>query len=161
MRPLWPLLLPGLFACEPPRPAVYARYQPSVASETWCRLGEGAYAFVSRPEVEPSLVGFRCKAPHRAPPPEMERPGSTFAELVLEPGASIEIPVELPEALQGVGCRLDSVLIPHGKRSSDLAIEIASAGRAVPIVAYAQLPPPSEDGAVPRSVVSDGPAAVR
>jgi hypothetical protein len=154
-------LLAVLCACEPPRPAVYAKYQPSeVASESWCRLGEGAYAFVPRPQVAPSLVSSDCIAPRRDPPPVMMRPASTFAELVVEPGASIEIPVQLPKVLRATGCQLDSVLIPHGKRTSDVAIEIADAGRVVPIVSYEQRPPPREEGVVQRTVV-DGSGARR
>jgi len=157
------LLLPQLCACGSSRRAVeYARYQPSlVESESWCRLGEGAYAFVPRPQVAPSLVGSECSPPRRDPLPEMTRPGSTFAELVVEPGGAIEIPVQLPKALQDAGCLLDSVLIPHGERASDIAIEIAtSGGGVVPIVSYAKLPPPSEDGVMKRAVV-DGSGAPR
>jgi hypothetical protein len=47
-------------------------------------------------------------------------------------------------------------MIPHGKRISDLAIEIVSAGRAVPIVSYEQIPLPPEESAASRTVVSDG-----
>jgi len=36
--------------------------------------------------------------------------------------------VQLPKALQGAGCRIDSVLIPHGKRVSDPAIESGARG---------------------------------
>ena len=155
MRRLWPLL--GLCACsELPRPVVYAQYRPAVASESWCRVDAGVFAFVPQPQVGPSLVGHGCTAPRRAPAPAMAPAGSTFAELVVEPGGAIEIPVQLPEALRGAGCRLDSVVIPHGKRVSDLAIEIAIAGRMLPIVSYEQLPAPPEDGVSPRTVVSDG-----
>lgn len=155
MRRIWLLL--GLCACgSTRRPVEHAEYQPAVASESWCRLDAGVFAFAPQPQLRPPLLGRGCTAPRRDPAPAAAPAGSTFAELVIEPGGSIEIPVQLPKALQGVGCRIDSVLIPHGKRSSDLAIEIASAGRVVPIVAYAQLPPPSEEGASPRSVVSDG-----
>jgi hypothetical protein len=155
MRRIWLLL--GLCACgETPRPVVHAQYRPAVASESWCRLGTGVFAFVPRPQVGPALLGSGCTAPRRDPAPAMARVGSTLAELVVEPGGSIEIPVQLPKVLQGVGCRIDSVLIPHGRRISDLAIEIASAGRAVPIVSYERLPPPPEEGVSPRTVVSDG-----
>lgn len=156
MRRIWLLL--GLCACGGARrPVEHAEYRPAVASESWCRLDAGVFAFAPQPPLGPPLLGRGCTAPRRDRAPTPGPAGSTLAELVIEPGGSIEIPVQLPKALQGVGCRIDSVLIPHGKRSSDLAIEIASAGRVVPIVAYAQLPPPSEDGALPRSVVSDGP----
>jgi hypothetical protein len=153
MRRIWLLL--GLCACsETPRPVVLAQYRPAVDSETWCRINAGIFAFVPHPQVGPSLLGHGCTASRRAP--VSVTAGSTFAELVVEPGGSIEIPVQLPKVLQGAGCRIDSVLIPHGMRTSDLAIEIASAGRVVPIVSYEQLPPPSERGVWPRSVVSDG-----
>ncbi len=157
MRRIWLLL--GLCACgETPRPVVYAQYRPEVASESWCRLGAGVFAFVPHPQVARPLLGYGCTAPRRDPAPAMAPAGagSTFAELVVEPGGSIEIPVQLPKVLQGAGCRIDSVLIPHGKRISDLAIEIANAGRMVPIVSYEQLPPPPEEGVSPRTVVSDG-----
>jgi hypothetical protein len=127
-----------------------------VASERWCRVDAGVFAFVPHPQVGPSLLGHGCTPPRRDPAPANAPAGSTFAELVVEPGGSIEIPVQVPEALQGAGCRIDSVLIPHGKRTSDLAIEIANAGRMLPIVAYEQLPPPPEDGVSPRTLVSDG-----
>jgi hypothetical protein len=155
MRRLWLLL--GLCACsELPRPVAYARYRPEVASERWCPVDAGVFAFVSQPQVAPSLIGHGCMAPRPPAPPAMAPAGSTFAELVVEPGGAIEIPVQLPQALQGAGCRIDTVVIPHGKRSADLAIEIAIAGRMLPIVAYEQLPAPPEDGGAPRAVVSDG-----
>jgi len=154
MRSIWLLL--GLCACGgASRSVVFPEYQPKVASESWCRLDSGVFAFEPRPQVSPPLLGTGCAAPHRDATPEDAPAGSTFAELVVEPGGSIAVPVELPKALQGAGCQIDSVLIPHGKRTSDLALEIASTGRVVPIVSYAQLPPPPEDGASPRTVVSD------
>jgi len=64
--------------------------------------------------------------------------------------------VQLPATLREVGCRLDSVLIPHGKRTSDVAIELALGERMLPIVSYAQLPPAIEAGVSP-STVSDSP----
>lgn len=154
MRRTWLLL--GLCACvEPPRSVTYPQYRPFVASDAWCRINAGVFAFVPQPQLAPSLVGYGCTPPRRTPLPVPAGAGSTFAELVVEPGGAIEIPVQLPRTLQGAGCRLDSVMIPHGKRVSDVAIEIASAGRVVPIVTYEQLPPPREDGVVSRTV-SDG-----
>lgn len=151
------LLLLGLGACsEASPPVVYAQYRPAVASERWCRLDAGVFAFVPHPQVGPSLLGYGCTPPRREPVPATAPKGSTLAELVIEPGGAIEMPVQLPEALQGAGCRIDSVLIPHGKRVSDLAIEIAIAGRMLPIVSYEQLPAPPEDGVLPRPLVSDG-----
>jgi hypothetical protein len=150
-------LLLGLCACgDPPRPVALAHYQPTIASESWCRIDPGLFGFVPHPQVAPPLLGYSCAAARRESPPSNPPAGSTFAELIIEPGGSIEIPVQLPQVLQGAGCQLDSVVIAHGKRSSDLAIEIASAGRMLPIVSYAQLPLPPGDGAASRTVVSDG-----
>jgi hypothetical protein len=156
MRGLWPLL--GLCACggESSRSVEYAHYRPSVAADSWCRLGPGAFGLMPHPQVAPPLFGYGCRASRREPAPANAPDGSTFAELVVEPGGSVEIPVQLPKALQGAGCRIDSVLIPHGKRVSDLAIEIAIAGRMQPIVSYGQLPPPPDEGTSHRTVVSDG-----
>jgi hypothetical protein len=155
MRWIWLAL--GLCACGPSAGSIeHPKYRPVVDSDSWCRLGEGAYAFVPRPQVSPPLAGSDCAAPRRVALPERDRSGSTLAELVVEPGASIEIPVLLPAALREVGCRLDSVLIPHGKRSSDVAIELAIAERMLPVVSYAQLPPPLQEGVSPPTV-SDSP----
>jgi len=135
----------ALAACDKPG-LTPVRYWPDVASESWCRLGQGVYAHESAPSVWPALAGPTCSPPQRAPLP-LPPPPSTLAELIIEPGAAIEVPVRLPPALRGVGCRLDSVVIAHGQGSADLVLEVASGGdgqAAVPIAAYAQLPPPEE-----------------
>jgi hypothetical protein len=96
--------------------------------------------------VTPELAGPACVPPQWTERP-LPPPPSTLAELIVEPGAAIEVPVRLPPALQGVGCRLDSVVIAHGQDAADLALEVASGSggqAAVPIVAYAQLPPADE-----------------
>jgi hypothetical protein len=156
MRPRWLWLALGLSACggERAKSFSYAKYQPSLAPDPWCRIGDGGYAFVPSPQMSPPLAGHACSVARREQ--SMARPrASTFAELVVEPGASIVIPVRLPAPLRATGCRIDSVLIAHGMRVSDMALEIASASGVQPIVSYEKLPPPREQDEA-RRVVRDG-----
>lgn len=180
-RRLWIAL--GLCACGAGSGPV-AGYRPGIATDHWCRLGPGTYAFMPVPAVERQLVGVgdECgrgarpqpKAPAPSTPPspsaspsprwaedlpaERKTP-STLAELVVAPGASIEIPVRLPPRLRGTGCRIESVVIAHGRDAADLAIDIADPSGGKPIVSYQQLPPPADRDDVMR-IVRDHDGAV-
>ena len=128
-----------------------ATYFPSVHPiEPWCRTGTGSYALAPQPSVAPDLVDCPFRYTEKDEPP-------TLAELVIEPGAAIEIPVRIPAVLQNSGCRIDSIVIAHGVASSDLAIAIGD----TPIVAYDQLPPEAIDDARivrdPRTAVTGDP----
>jgi hypothetical protein len=117
------------------------------------------------PVVAPRLVGEECSrggAPQSKAPDSStaRRSPSTLAELVVAPGGSIEIPVRLPVRLRGTGCRIESVVIAHGRDSADLAIDIVDPSGVKPIVSYQQLPPPTDRDNVKR-IVRDHSDAVR
>jgi len=140
------------------------RYWPARAPANWCRVGDGTYAFLWYPTTRPPLVGDGCEtlreratdARDRAVVSSAPRSLSSLAELVVGPGSAIEIPIELPPVLAGASCRLDSVVLAHGKTPADLAIALRLGADELPVVHYAQLPPAIGDAPV---VTSTGPTA--
>jgi hypothetical protein len=88
------------------------------------------------PSTRPPLAGAACDRTRGS-----ATASSAVTELVVEPGAAIELPVELPPSLRGAGCTLDRVVLAHSSLENDLAIAVRAGDRVTPIATYSALRP--------------------
>jgi hypothetical protein len=139
-------------ACRVGAPAT--RYEPAEAPAGWCRLAAGAYAYVWMPSTDPPLAGAACDAALRdraGLPPARAAVGM----LTVEAGAAIELPVELPPALRGMGCVLESVVLAHAREDVAFSLAIRAGDRVTPVMSYTWLPAAEEGAAVgPRALAA-------
>jgi hypothetical protein len=100
----------------------------------WCHVGPGAFAFPWRPSTAPPLVVSGCE--RRAPPSPSD---STLAQLVVEPGTSVELEVHVPQQFRDAGCMIHSLVLAHGSVAGDLAIELHTS-KVISIITYERTP---------------------